>query len=196
MKALILNSGVGKRMGALTNDRPKCMADIGAGFSIISWQLHLLQRAGIRETIITTGPFADVLSGYVGSLKVKMDIKFIANPDYENTNYIYSIDCASDFLHDEIMLLHGDLVLEPSVMSDLLHRRESCVAVDISAPLPEKDFKARITDSRVKAIGIEYFGADCVACQPIYHMQKKDMLLWLEQIKRFCANGQRAVFAE
>ncbi len=61
------------------------------------------QRAGIRETIITTGPFADVLSGYVGSLKVKMDIKFIANPDYENTNYIYSIDCASDFLHDEII---------------------------------------------------------------------------------------------
>ncbi len=86
-------------------------------------------------------------------------------------------------------LLHGDLVLEPSVMSDLPHRRKSCVAVDASAPLPEKDFKARITDNRVKAIGIEYFGADCVACQPIYHMQKKDMLLWLEQIKRFCANG-------
>ena len=36
MKALILNSGLGSRMGVHTQDKPKCMADIGAGFTILS----------------------------------------------------------------------------------------------------------------------------------------------------------------
>lgn len=196
MKALILNSGIGKRMGDLTKDRPKCMAQIGAGFTIVSWQLYLLQRAGICEVVITTGPFADVLRNYVESLKPEMEILFVANPEYESTNYIYSIDCAHDYLDDDILLLHGDLVFEPSVVGDLLDRRESCVAVDSGLPLPEKDFKARIERGRVKAIGVEFFGADCVACQPIYRMIKKDMRLWLDEIARFCAEGRRNVYAE
>ena len=31
MKAMILNSGIGKRMGELTKNKPKCMCDIGGG---------------------------------------------------------------------------------------------------------------------------------------------------------------------
>ena len=196
MKALILNSGVGKRMGDITKDKPKCMAEIGAGYTIISWQLHLLQRAGIREAVITTGPFADELQWYVESLKPEMEIWFVANPEYESTNYIYSIDCARDSLGGDILLLHGDLVFEPSVLADLMNSRKSCVAVDSALPLPEKDFKARIESGTVKAIGVEFFGEGCVACQPIYHMGTEDMELWLDEIARFCTNGNRDVYAE
>ncbi len=197
MRALILNSGIGKRMGDMTKDRPKCMAEIGAGFTILSWQLYLLQKAGIREAVITTGPFAGVLESYVESLKTAMDIRFVANPEYERTNYIYSIDCARGALcDDDILLLHGDLVFEPSVMDDIIASGISCIAVDAALPLPEKDFKARIAGDRVKAVGIEFFGEDCVACQPIYHMRKKDMQLWLDEIGRFCAQGERGVYAE
>ncbi len=196
MKALLLNSGVGKRMGGLTKDKPKCMAEIGAGYTILSWQLYLLQKAGIREAVITTGPFADILQGYVESLKPEMDIRFVANPEYDTTNYIYSIQCAREQLEDDILLLHGDLVFEPSVIDDIMGSRESCVAVDSRLPLPEKDFKAWLQGKRVKAVGTEFFGEDCVACQPLYHMLKKDMLVWLDEIARFCASGQRTVYAE
>lgn len=196
MKALILNSGIGKRMGDLTKNRPKCMAEIGAGHTIISWQLYLLQKAGIREAVVTTGPFKDVLRNHVESLKPGMDVRFVANPDYAGTNYIYSIYCAREYLQDEILLLHGDLVPEPSVAGDIMSSRESCVAVDSKLPLPEKDFKARIRDGRVRAVGIEYFGEDCAACQPFYHLLKEDMRLWLDEIVRFCDGGQRNVYAE
>jgi phosphoenolpyruvate phosphomutase len=79
---------------------------------------------------------------------------------------------------------------------DLLISTESCIAVDSALPLPEKDFKARLESGRVKAVGIEFFGSDCVACQPIYHMRKNDMLMWLDEIERFCASGERNVYAE
>ena len=196
MKALLLNSGIGKRMGDLTKDRPKCMVEIGAGYTIISWQLHLLQQCGIREAVITTGPFADTLCKYVESLNTGMDIQFVVNPEYETTNYICSIEYARDLLLDDILLLHGDLVIEKSVIAEFAAESDSCVAVDSGLLLPEKDFKAQLVNGRVRAIGVEYFGADCVACQPLYHMRKQDMLLWLEEIARFCGGGQRGVYAE
>ena len=53
MKALILNSGIGKRMGEVTKTKNKCMAEIVPGIAIIDWQLQLLKKEGIKETVIT-----------------------------------------------------------------------------------------------------------------------------------------------
>ena len=67
MKALILNSGVGRRMGVLTSEHPKCMTEIAPGETILSRQLRLLARCGIREGVITTGLFDSVLRDYCRS---------------------------------------------------------------------------------------------------------------------------------
>lgn len=55
MKALILNSGLGSRMGVLTSEHPKCMTEISTKETILSRQLRLLAEAGIEEVVITTG---------------------------------------------------------------------------------------------------------------------------------------------
>lgn len=46
MKALILNSGLGSRMGVLTSEHPKCMTEISAKETIISRQLLQLSAGG------------------------------------------------------------------------------------------------------------------------------------------------------
>ena len=46
MKALILNSGLGKRMGELTNEHPKCMTELSIGKTIVSRQLSQLADVG------------------------------------------------------------------------------------------------------------------------------------------------------
>ena len=55
MKALILNSGLGHRMGVLTSEHPKCMTEISKTETILSRQLKLLADAGIREEIESLG---------------------------------------------------------------------------------------------------------------------------------------------
>ena len=55
MKALILNSGLGSRMGILTSEQPKCMTEIGTHETILSRQLKQIADAGIEEAAITTG---------------------------------------------------------------------------------------------------------------------------------------------
>ena len=55
MKALILNSGTGSRMGILTSEHPKCMTEVSLTETIVSRQLRMLSEAGIREVVMTTG---------------------------------------------------------------------------------------------------------------------------------------------
>ena len=67
MKALILNSGLGHRMGALTKEHPKCMTDISSTETILSRQLRLLAECGVNEVVMTTGYYNTVLEEYCAS---------------------------------------------------------------------------------------------------------------------------------
>lgn len=196
MKALLLNSGVGIRMGNLTKHSPKCMCAIGAGYTILSRQLYQIAEAGLREAVITVGPFAGLVKEHVAGLNLPLHVTYVPNPLYSETNYIYSMHLAAEQLDDDILLMHGDLVLESSVLSDLIASKKSMVAVDSTLPLPDKDFKARVQNGRVTAIGIEFFGTDCVACQPAYSFAREDFTSWMKAIGEFCQEGQRKVYAE
>ena len=195
MKALILNSGLGHRMGVLTSEHPKCMTEISKTETILSRQLKLLADAGIREVVMTTGYFDDVLVNYCNSLKLDLHITFVKNPVYDQTNYIYSIYCAREFLDDDIVMLHGDLVFEASVLEDVVNNVDSCMTISSTLPLPDKDFKAVIKDGEVKKVGIEFF-TDAVACQPVYKLNKADWKIWLDNIVKFCENDNRKCYAE
>lgn len=196
MKALILNSGLGRRMGVLTSEHPKCMTEVSATDTILSRQLRLLADAGIREVVMTTGYFDVILSDYCRSLNLPLEYTFVNNPLYDQTNYIYSIYCAREQLEDEdILLMHGDVVFEASVLDDLLRYPESCMKVSSTLPLPEKDFKAVISDGFVKAVGVEFFDS-AMEAQALYKLNRREWNLWLEEICRFCESDNRNCYAE
>ncbi len=196
MKALILNSGLGHRMGVLTSEHPKCMTEISASDTMLSRQLRLLARAGIREVVMTTGYFDKILVDYCQSLQLPLDITFVNNPLYDQTNYIYSIYCAREQLLDQdLVLMHGDLVFEETVLEDILAFPKSCMKVSSTQPLPPKDFKAVIRDGRVRAVGVEFF-TSAMEAQALYKLNKEDWNLWLDEICRFCENGKRNCYAE
>lgn len=196
MKALILNSGMGNRMLPLTKDQPKCMSPIGGGYTILSRQLTQLASLGVRDIVVTTGPFAELLKSHAAGLGLPVRITYAPNPLYRETNYIYSMHAAAEHLHSDILLLHGDLVLETGVLASLMKSERSSVAVDSSLPLPDKDFKARLENGRVAAIGVEFFGPGCVASQPAYFWKAADFNAWMAAIAGFVAEGQMKVYAE
>ena len=195
MKTLILNSGLGSRMGVLTSEQPKCMTEINSRETILSRQLRLIADAGITEVIITTGYYDKVLVNYCNSLDLPLHYTFVKNPDYDKTNYIYSIYCAKDYLNDDVILMHGDLVFENTVFDRLIASNSSCMTVSSTLPLPEKDFKAVVQDGIVKKVGIEFF-ENAMAAQPLYYLKKNDWILWLNKIEAYCENGNTQVYAE
>lgn len=196
MKALILNSGLGHRMGVLTSEHPKCMTEISPYDTILSHQLHQLVEYGIEEVVMTTGYFDQILIDYCQFLHLPLKFTFVNNPVYDKTNYIYSIYCAKDqLLDDDILLMHGDLVFENLVLEAVINSPNSCMTVSSTLPLPEKDFKAVINDGRIEKVGIEFF-ENAMAAQPLYKIKKEDWLVWLASIEKFCDTDNRKVYAE
>ena len=161
MKALIFNSGIGHRLGKLTENNPKCMLKLYNGESIFERQIRLLSSCGIKEIIVTTGPFADQLYE-VAKHFPEVKFEFVSNPDYKNTNYIVSMDEANEFLDDDILMLHGDLVFNRNLLIKLINdSHDSACLFNETMALPEKDFKGRIVDGLLKEVSIDIFDDNC-----------------------------------
>jgi len=195
MKVLILNSGLGQRMGALTKEHPKCMTEIEDGETILSRQLKIIEATGLSEVIMTTGYFEGILKEYCHSLRLRLKYTFVHNPLYRDTNYIYSIYLAKELLNDDLILMHGDLVFEEGILHDFIKQGKSCMTVSSTLPLPPKDFKAVISDGRIIKIGVDFFD-NAVVAQPLYRMNRFEWLVWLAEITRYCETGRISCYAE
>ena len=64
MKAMVLAAGLGTRLRPLTDDRPKALVEI-AGCTLLEITLTRLRAFGIREVIINTHHFADMIAEYL-----------------------------------------------------------------------------------------------------------------------------------
>ena len=196
MKAVILNSGLGTRMGDITCSQPKCLTPITKEETILSRQLTQLVEENIKEVIITTGLYEENIIQYCSLLDLPLNIHFVNNPLYNKTNYIYSLFCAKDYLKDDdILLMHGDLVFNNSVLALVCNCESSCMVVSSTSELPEKDFKAVVNEGKISAVGIEFFN-NALAAQPLYKLDKSDWMLWLDKITDYCNLGDVNCYAE
>ena len=196
MKALIFNSGLGNRMGALTAKSHKSMVRLRNGESLFSRQLRLLAAAGIEDVVVTTGPFEEQLRLEAARHR-DLRVKFVRNSHYAETNYIYSMYLARNELDSDLLMLHGDLVFSNKVLHRLLHSEEPNLgAVNPEEPLPDKDFKARISAGRIVEISVDITGPDCVAFQPLYKLNREFVSSWLREVDLFVRDGDCGVYAE
>ena len=69
-RAILIAAGRGKRLGAHTDDIPKCMVPVGAR-PILGWVWDAFRAAGIDELIVIRGYRGDVLEGFARTLTSK-----------------------------------------------------------------------------------------------------------------------------
>lgn len=183
-------------MGEHTKKKPKSLVEIKPGVTLFSYQVETLVSMGIKDIVITTGYLDDILKKYAMKNFPDIEFVFIHNPLYASTNYIKSLDIAAEQTKDDIILIHGDLYFDKTVLESLILNQTSSVVIDSTLPLPDKDFKARIEGNKIIEISTSIFGSDCVACQPLYKLNKDDWHIWQEEIKNFCKSGNTKVYAE
>ena len=199
MKAFIFNSGRGSRLGALTDDCPKALVALSPTETLLSRQLRLLQEAGVREAMISTGYRSEAICEAVRPFEAEgMHIRLVHNPYYAQSNAIVSLALARDaLLGDEVLMMHGDLVFD----EDWLQKALTCpaptlAATDATLPLNDKDFKARVVDGRVTAIGVDVFGDDCVNLMPFYKLSAEVLAQWTTVALEACKRGETDIYAE
>ncbi|MDD3382095.1 MAG: iron-containing alcohol dehydrogenase [Bacilli bacterium] len=197
MKAFIFNSGSGSRMGDLTKSNPKALVKLANDEAILSRQIRLLKSCGINEIIISTGPFEDQIKDLTKKFN-KLKFSFIRNDKYNETNSIYSMYLAKDFIkEDDFIILHGDLVFDQKILEKLIFSKSRNVClINKKIDLPEKDFKGKIVNEKLKKISVSIFDKDCFALQPLYKFDSKTLELWHNEIEKFIKKDEVKVYAE
>ena len=123
MQAVILAAGMGKRLGNLTKWNTKCMIEVG-GETLISRLLSQLDKHKLSRIVLVIGYKAKELKDYLTTLKINTPIEFVENSVYDQTNNIYSLYLAKDYLiKEDTLLFESDLILEDSVIEKLLYHQ-------------------------------------------------------------------------
>lgn len=121
MKAIILAAGEGVRLRPYTMNRPKCLVEVD-GMSLLDYQLAVLASEHIQPIVLIGGYRAEMLS--------RLDIELRFNPQYANTNMVWTLFCAEMDLEGDVIVTYGDIVYSREVLCSLL-KSEADIAVAI-----------------------------------------------------------------
>ena len=179
MQAIILAAGMGRRLKELTKNNTKCMVRVN-GVTLIERMLHQLECRRLSRIVIVIGYEGRKLREYIDSLGIQTPIEYVENEIYYQTNNIYSLALAKEFLRrDDTLLLESDLIFEDSVLEEILNDTRSTLAlVDkyeswmdgtcmklgegdrIEAFISHKNFNYAEADSYFKTVNIYKFSKE------------------------------------
>jgi choline kinase len=168
MKCVILAAGSATRLRPHTDDLPKTLLSV-AGVPILHRTITSFLRLGVEQFVIGTGYFEEKVREAVAAWFPGLDVTFVSNPDYAQTNNAYSLLLTRAHVEGAAFaLIDGDVVFDLAVARDLLAVRsaggigleEVKVTVDAGGRVREIGKHVSIAAAAGESVGIELFSAD------------------------------------
>ena len=153
MKGIILAAGVASRLRPLTDERPKCLLEVG-GKALLERTLSNLLGEGVNDIIIVTGFKERMIRDFVTTRFPGLNVAYIHNSLFDTTNNIYSLWLARELLvNQSFMLLDSDLLFDGEIIKMLLDSsHENCIALT-RHELGEEEIKVVVApDNRITEI--------------------------------------------
>lgn len=123
MKAVILAAGEGKRLEPLTNRRPKPMLPV-ANRPVLEHVVEAVADAGVDEVVLVVGYKRDRIQTHFGDGDDwDVDIEYAVQSKQLGTGH--ALLQAADHLDDSFVVLNGDRVISPDLVSSVIDRTKS-----------------------------------------------------------------------
>lgn len=197
MQAFILAAGQSTRLLPLTSDKHKCLLEVKPGLTILDVELSALRQNDITDIVISVGYFADEIRGHIKKKHPDLQVTYVMNENYAQTNCIYSAWLAKEHINEDVLFLTGDLVFGSNVIQTMLSAPgESVMYVNPTAPPSRKDFNARIKNNYIMEIGVGITGDDVRFCWPLYRLSKQSWQRWVSQMDKHIMSDNKNVYAE
>jgi choline kinase len=155
VKAIILSAGQGRRLLPLTAHIPKCLVEVG-GRTLLEWQLRALADAGIKVVTVVVGFGAgDVERHLIERAPVGMDARALVNARWNRADNLVSCLAARGEMTEDFLLINGDTLFEPAIVTRLCASRPHPVSVAVArkAFYDEDDMKVWCDAGRVTRVG-------------------------------------------
>ncbi len=173
MKAIILAAGKGKRIGSITDKKPKALLKVN-NKPILAYQIDALIKNGITEIIICIGYLYKIIEEFCKKNYPHISIKFIYNKRYEFTNNMYSFYLAREYLDEDIILMNGDVVFDERIIKKIIETPGNLVPAEKNA-YNEESMKIKL-DKEGCIIDIAKTITDGYGCSiDIYKFLKEDV---------------------
>jgi choline kinase len=152
MKAIILAAGVGKRIGAATGNRPKCLLEFG-GRSLLVRYLDALLAVGVKSAVLVVGHRQDLIRDAVGGESYRgLAIRYVVNDQYHRGS-LYSLWLARGSFDDDLLIMDSDVLCPASFVRRLVTSpHPNVLLVDEMARQDSEERMAIIRDGRVVAL--------------------------------------------
>ena len=177
MQAVILAAGCGSRLASVLDGKPKCLAQVKGGVSLIEYQLAVLKGFGITDVCLILGYQADKIIEVVGDR-----YHYIINNQYAKTNSLYSLWLARKWVKGAFLLLNSDLLAHPQIYQRLLRTPGNVLAYDSWAGTDEEQMKVAFKKRKLrkisKALAVEIAQGESIG------------------LLKFTAKGAKALFSE
>jgi choline kinase len=124
MKAIIVAAGPGSRLNPLTNERPKCLLEVG-GKTILERALEALRANGIERIA--------VVRGYCSQLIDYPNISYYENPNYRENNILRSLFYAEREMDDDFIFSYSDIIFSSDIVTKLMNKTaDIALTVDVN----------------------------------------------------------------
>ena len=162
MIGVILAAGMAKRLRPLTDEKPKCLLEVG-GKTLLQRTVDAMISAGIKEFVVVTGYRENMIREFLTARYPQYTINFIDNPDYEHNNNIFSLWLAMEKLHGtEVLLMDSDILCDPEAVRRVARKTVPALAMQ-QHELGEEEMKIVVdADGRITEISKTCSPADAI----------------------------------
>ena len=156
MKAIIVAAGPSNRLLPITNEKPKCLLEVG-GQTILERALKALRENGIENIV--------VVRGYHSNLINYPNLTYYQNPNFRNNNILRSLFYAEDEMNDDFIFSYSDILYSKEIVEKLIQiKADIALIVDVNwaqhyegrdqHPISEAEL-VKVENGRVVKIGKE-----------------------------------------
>lgn len=150
MKAIILAAGLGSRLGEKAKGRPKALQEVG-GRALIEHQLDALSAEGVGPVTVVVGHAEDQIRAVLGE-----SVEYVVNARPDETNSLYSLWLAREWLEGDVLILNSDLLFHPDILKRLLKQPGSALAFDSGSHGGAEQTKVGLSGKRVTDLGKDF----------------------------------------
>lgn len=147
MQAVILAAGFGSRLKSVTGGKSKALVEIG-GRPLILHQLESLADHGVGPVLVVVGHEADEVQAVIGDRA-----EVVLNDRFAETNSLYSLWLAREWIKGPFVLLNCDLLFDPRILDAVLEQPGNVLAYDSTSSRGREQTKVAIRRGRVLDLG-------------------------------------------
>jgi L-glutamine-phosphate cytidylyltransferase len=147
MQAIILAAGCGSRLATALKGKPKCLAQVEPDVSLIEYQLAILKSLGIDNVCLVLGYRAHEVYRAVGDR-----CHCIINRRYAETNSLYSLWLARNWVKEDCLIMNSDILAHPRIYKRLLKASDNALAFDSWSGDDAEQMKVSFEHGRLQKI--------------------------------------------